>query len=95
MRRQALLRVLELANVRRRVGELEVPDLAEIAVDRLVGDQPLDRLVAVERLAVQGGAGLLAVPVDQLARPPLVARVHDPAVARGGPEAQVSVPRAA
>ena len=42
-----------LGHVRRRVGELEVADLAEVAVDRFVGDQPLDRLVAGERLAVE------------------------------------------
>ena len=44
-------RALELADVRRRIRQLEVPDLAEVAVDRLVGDQPLDGLVAIERLA--------------------------------------------
>ena len=38
--------MLELGQVRGRVRELEVADLAEVAVDGLVGDQPLDELVA-------------------------------------------------
>ena len=63
-------RVLELVDVRRRVRELEVADLAEVAVDRLVGDQPLDRLVAVERLAVERPAGLLAVAARRSSRGP-------------------------
>ena len=62
--------------------------LAEVAVDRLVGDQPLDGLVAVERLAVERPPGLLAVALDQLARTPLVARVDDAAVARRGAPAE-------
>ena len=52
-RGEALAGMLELGHVRRRVGELEVADLAEVAVDRLLGDQALDELVGVERLAVQ------------------------------------------
>ena len=78
----AVAGVLELLDVRRRVGELEVAALAELAVDRLVGDEPLDGLVAVEGLAVQRPAGLVAVALDQLARAPLVAGMDDPAVAR-------------
>ena len=52
-RGEAVAGVLELGDVRRGVRELEVTDLAEVAVDRLVGDQPLDELVRVERLAVE------------------------------------------
>ena len=64
---EALAGVLQLGHVRGRVGELEVADLAEVAVDGLVGDQPLDRLVAVERLLVERAAGVLAVAPDELA----------------------------
>ena len=68
--------------------QLEVADLAERAVDRLVGDEPLDRLVALEGVAIERAAGLLAVAFDQLAGTPLVARMDDPAVAGRGPEAE-------
>ena len=71
-------------------GELEVAALAEVAVDRLLRDQPLDGLVAVERVLVERRPELLAVALDQLARAPLVARVDDPAVAgRGAPAERV------
>ncbi len=92
---EALPGVLELLDVRRRVGQLQVAGLAEVAVDRLVGDQPLDGLVAVERLAIERPAGLLAVARDQLARAPLVAGVDDPAVAGRAPRSRASRPRAA
>ena len=68
--------------MRRRIRELEVAAFAEVAVDRFLGDQPLDRLVAVEGLAVERVARLLAVALDQLARAVLVAGMDDPAVAR-------------
>ena len=87
-RGEALALLLEIAHVRGGVGELEVADLAEVAVDRLLGDQALDRLVALERVAVERPPGLLAVALDQLARTPLVARMDDPAVAGRGPEAE-------
>ena len=87
-RRQIPLSMLKLLDVRRRVGELEMADLAEVAVDRLVGDQPLDGLVAIERLAVERSPGVVAVAPDQLARAPLVAGVDDPAVPGRGAEAE-------
>ena len=81
-------RMLELGRMGGRVGELEVADLAEVAVDRLLGDQPLDQLVGVERLPVERLAGLLAVALDELAGAPLVAGVDDAAVPRRGAPAQ-------
>ena len=80
--------VLELPDVRWCVRQLEVADLAEVAVDRLVGDQPLDGLVAVEGLAIERPPGVLAVAGDQLARAPLVAGMDDPAVPGRRPEAE-------
>ena len=74
--------------MRRRVGEVEVAVLAELAVDALVGDQPLDELEGIERLAEQLPAGLFAIALDELPRAPLVARVDDPAVPRRAAEAE-------
>src|SRR6187397_3138573 len=73
--------VLEARDVRGRVRQLEVSSLAEVAIDRFLGDQPLDGLVAGECLAVEGVASLLAVALDQLGRSPLVAGVDDATVA--------------
>ena len=57
-------------------------------VDRLVGDQPLDERVGVERVAEQGLAGLLAVALDERPRSPLVAGMDDAAVAGRAAEAE-------
>ena len=86
--RQAVAGVLELRDVARGVGQLQVAHLAELAVDRVLVDEPLDRLVAVERLLVQRPAGVLAVALDEVAGAPLVAGVDDAAVAgrRAEPE---------
>ena len=85
-------RMLELGDVRRRIRELEVADLAEVAIDRLVGDEPLHQVVRVERLAVERRAGLLAVALDELAGAPLVAGVDDAAVpGRGAPAERVGL----
>ena len=87
-RGQAVALLREARHVRLRERELEVTALAEITVDRLVGDEPFDGLVAVERLAVERAARLRAVPPDQLARTPLVAGMDDAAVAGRGAPAQ-------
>ena len=50
--------MLELGHMGGRVRELEVADLAEVAIDGLLGDQPLHELVGVERLLVERLAGL-------------------------------------
>jgi len=81
--REALTLVLEPGDVRWCIRQFDVTDLAEVAGDRLFGDEPLDGLVAIERLAIEGAAGVGAVALDQLGRPPFVAGVDDPAVARG------------
>ena len=78
---QARLGVLELGDMRWRIRELEVADLAEVAIDGLIGDEPLDQRVGVERLAVQSATRGLAEPLQQVGRPPLVPGVHDAAVA--------------
>ena len=57
-------------------------DLAEVAIDRLLDDQPLDELVRVERLLVERPAGLRSVALDELAGAPLVAGMDDAAVPR-------------
>ena len=57
-------------------------------VDRLVGDQPLDERVGVERVAEQGLAGLVAVALDERPRSPLVAGMDDAAVAGRAAEAE-------
>ena len=80
--------MLELGDVRRRVSELEVAAFAEVAVDRLLGDEPFHQLVGVERLAVERLARLLTVALDQLPGAPLVAGMDDAAVPRGGAPAQ-------
>ncbi len=59
-RRQARLLLLEVDHVLAGPGELEVAAFAEVAVDRLLGDQALDRLVAVERVLVERRPELLA-----------------------------------
>ena len=87
--RQRLASVFQLRGVGRRVGQLEVADLAELAVDCLVGDQPLDRLVAVERLLVQRAAGVVAIAPDEVLGTPLVAGVDDAAVPGGPPQPSV------
>jgi len=79
---------VQFLDVRRGIRKLEMADLAEVAVDRVFGDEPLHRVVAVECLAIQGPAGLLAVATDQLPRTPLVAGMDDPAVPGGRAEPQ-------
>jgi hypothetical protein len=86
---QRLHRLPKVRRVRRCPGEVEVAALAELAVDRLLGDQPLDEVVGIHRLAEQRAAGLVAVPVDQLLRSPLVAGVDDAAVASRAAKAEV------
>jgi hypothetical protein len=80
---QTRLGVMQLLDVGWRVGELEVANLAEIAIDRLVDDQALDGGVAIEGFLVQEQTGFRAVTPNQLRRAPLVAGMHDAAIARG------------
>ena len=75
--------MLELGRVCRRVGELEVADLPEVAIDGLLVDQPLHELSGIERLPVERLAGIDPVALDELAGAPLVAGVDDAAVPRG------------
>jgi hypothetical protein len=77
---QTLASMLELWRMRRRVRQLEVTDLAKVAVDRLLGDQLLHEPIGVERLTVERLAGLGAVALDEVAGAPLVARMDDAAV---------------
>jgi hypothetical protein len=87
--REAVARVVEVGHVAVPVGELEVAVLAEVRVDAVARDRVADVLIALERLAEQRAAALLAVAPDQLARPPLVARMDDPAVPRARAPAQL------
>ena len=74
--------MLELGRMGRRIGELEVADLPEVAIDGLLVDQPLHELVGIERLPVERLAGLDPVALDELAGAPFVAGVDDAAVPR-------------
>ena len=83
---QAVTGVLELRDVARGVGQLQVAHLPELALDRVLVDEPLHGLVPVERLLVQRPSGVLAVARDEVPGAPLVPGVDDAAVARGRSE---------
>ena len=93
-RGEGLGRPRQVVGMRRRVGEVEVAALAELAVDRLVGDQPLDERVGVERLAEQRRARSPRRSARSAPRAPLVAGMDDAAVAGRAAEARASRPRA-
>ncbi len=80
---QGPLGLPERPDVRRSIGELEVTMLDEVRLDLLVEDQLLEIPVAVERLAEQRPAGLVAVALDELVGGPFVTGMDDAAVARG------------
>src|SRR4051812_19414141 len=87
-RRHALPELGETPNVRRRVCQLDVARLPELAVDPLLADQTLDGLERRERVVVERRAGRLTVASDELARAPLVPGMDDAAVPGRGPPAE-------
>src|SRR5207245_2329046 len=77
---ESLDRLLQSPGVRRRPGEVQVAALAELALDRLVDDEPLQERVGVQCLLEERPAGLIAIALDELRRAPFVARMDDPTV---------------
>ena len=69
--------VLQLRNVRRSVGELQVADLTELAIDLLVRDEALDGLIAVQRLLIQRSSGVVAVARDEFLGAPFASSLTD------------------